>query len=152
MKFKDYSKNFRINNVINNINEYFDVDTQNPVRKLEILIPRQMAMYYIRKNFKITSEKIGRYFPSERSKSGFKDHASVLYACSKVEGYLEYDKEIQGYDKDLKDKIKRLSTLSLDEAKLEIKKDQILKDIDTLDMEQLKRIHKYIKSYYCYEI
>lgn len=152
MKFNEYSQEFKIKNVIHNINDYFDVDIQDPTRKREIVLPRQLAMYYIRKNFNISTTKIGMFFPSKSSKSKFKDHASVLHADKTIKGYLEYDKEVQGYDKDLSDKIKKLSTLSLEEAKKEIKKDQILKDISTLDMEQLKRIHKYIKSYYCYEI
>ena len=148
MKLESKLQDIRINNIINTIDSYFGVKCQNPIRNTEIVIPRQMAMYYIRKNFNIPFREIGLYFPSVKSVSGFKDHSSVLYACSTIEGYLTCDKEIIKYDEDLKDNVKKLSEMSLLDFKKYEKTKTIIEQLNDLDINQLNSISKYVAKYY----
>lgn len=56
-------------------------------RRHEFVKVRQVCMYMIRKTFKIGYQRIGIEFN--------KDHATIIHAVKKVEGFLCYDKELQ---------------------------------------------------------
>lgn len=59
-------------------------DLKSESRKKEITLPRQMLMFFAKKYFRWTLEKIGDYF-------GGKNHASVIYAIENVEKKLKID-------------------------------------------------------------
>ena len=56
-------------------------ELRKKTRKQEIVEPRQMAYYFIRQNFEISLNDIGSYFEQ--------DHATVVYACKCIDGYLK---------------------------------------------------------------
>jgi chromosomal replication initiator protein len=63
---------------------------QSDTRKLEIVQARQIAMYFSKNLTKLSLATIG-------SQIGDKDHATVLHACRRIEGFLDVGaKEING--------------------------------------------------------
>ena len=58
-------------------------------RARSIALPRQIAMYLIRKYTGIGFKEIGQYF-------GGKDHSTVVHACSKVEKKMVTDPNLKG--------------------------------------------------------
>ncbi len=62
---------------------YLDI----PSRKHEYVKVRQVCMYVIRKTFKVGYNKIGSDFK--------KDHATIIYSVKTIDGFLEYDKDLQ---------------------------------------------------------
>ncbi len=63
-------------------------DLKSNTRARSVALPRQMAMYLIRKYTGIGFKDIGSYF-------GGKDHTTILHACKKVEEGLENDAPIR---------------------------------------------------------
>lgn len=55
-------------------------------RKKEIVLPRQIAMYLLRKENNASFPSIGEYF-------GGRDHTTAMHACEKIEKLLEHDEE-----------------------------------------------------------
>jgi chromosomal replication initiator protein len=71
--------------IIQVIADFFDLkekDLLSKTRKKEIVKPRQIAMYLLRKELKNSFPSIGRKF-------GGKDHTTVIHACEKIEKELE---------------------------------------------------------------
>ena len=60
-------------------------DLKSNTRRPTIALPRQVAMYLIRKHMGIGFKEIGRSF-------GGKDHTTILHACHKIENHLRSDK------------------------------------------------------------
>jgi chromosomal replication initiator protein len=56
-------------------------------RKKEIVRPRQIAMYLLRKENRVSFPTIGEYF-------GGRDHTTAMHACDKIEKLLEHDEEL----------------------------------------------------------
>ena len=56
-------------------------------RKKEIVRPRQIAMYLLRKENRVSFPTIGDYF-------GGRDHTTAMHACEKIEKLLEHDEEL----------------------------------------------------------
>ncbi len=56
-------------------------------RRKEIVKPRQIAMYLLRKELKESYPSIGRRF-------GGKDHTTAIYACSKIEKELKKNEDL----------------------------------------------------------
>jgi len=55
------------------------------VRKREILVPRQLAMYFMREDLQLSYEHIGEIF-------GGKNHTTVMHACQKIAEQIKKDK------------------------------------------------------------
>jgi hypothetical protein len=126
--------------IINIVNRYFDVDCNQEGRKSYVLIPRQMAMYYIRKNIKLSFYQIGKLFKG-------KNHATVIHACRTMENLIEVDSEIRGYDKDLSDKCADLSKLNNDDLDKYRLIDTISNRLNSLDIDTLTKVEKYLNVY-----
>lgn len=56
-------------------------------RKKEIVQPRQIAMYLLRKENNASFPTIGEYF-------GGRDHTTAMHACDKIEKMLEHDEDM----------------------------------------------------------
>ena len=56
-------------------------------RKKEIVKPRQIAMYLLRKENRVSFPTIGEYF-------GGRDHTTAMHACDKIEKLLDHDEEL----------------------------------------------------------
>jgi hypothetical protein len=96
-----------------------------PSRKHEFVKVRQVCMYMIRKTLKIGFTKIGIEFN--------KDHATIIHAVKKIEGFLEYDKELQKEINDLDKILKLKSNANINNIDLE-------KDFYYIDMNNCNTI------------
>ncbi len=75
----------------NAVVKYFNLKSQDfksTTRARNVALPRQVAMYLIRKYTGSGFKEIGHYF-------GGKNHTTILYACSKIEKELETDEHIR---------------------------------------------------------
>ncbi|MFA5087007.1 MAG: chromosomal replication initiator protein DnaA [Candidatus Paceibacterota bacterium] len=76
--------------IIETITEFYDIPSGNMFyssRKKEFSKPRQIAMYLLKKELKLSYSEIGRKF-------GGKDHTTVIHACQLVEKLWEEDEKI----------------------------------------------------------
>lgn len=72
--------------IIEKLCQNYDVsieDLKSPNRLSELVFPRHLAMYLIRRQNKLTCAAIGRIFN--------RDHTSVLHATTMIENYLKTD-------------------------------------------------------------
>lgn len=67
-------------------------------RKKEFMMPRQIAMYLLKNKMHYTYERIWTIFD-------WRNHASVLYSCKKLEGLLKKDKSILNEVNEIREKI-----------------------------------------------
>jgi len=77
--------------IIEKVSEFYDLKEKELLstsRKKEIVKPRQIAMYLMRKELKNSYPSIGRRF-------GGKDHTTVIYACRKVSQELKKNERIE---------------------------------------------------------
>ncbi len=77
--------------IIKAVADFYDIDFKdltNRSRKKEIVKPRQIAMYLLRKELKSSYPFIG-------SKLGGRDHTTAIYACEKVEKEKENNTDFE---------------------------------------------------------
>lgn len=77
--------------VMNQVAGAFGVSVENligPDRRQEVVLPRQIAMYLLRKEANYSLPKIGEAM-------GGRDHTTVMYACQKVTDMLERDDKLR---------------------------------------------------------
>jgi chromosomal replication initiator protein len=83
--------NFTIENIQNAVVKHFHLkipDLKSATRARPIAVPRQIAMYLIRKYTGLGYKEIGQYF-------GGKDHSTIMHGCKKIENELETDSNIR---------------------------------------------------------
>lgn len=76
--------------IIEAVSAYYNLPTNDicgQSRKKEIVKPRQVAMYLLRKENNMSFPSIGEYF-------GGRDHTTAMHACEKIEKLLEHDDEL----------------------------------------------------------
>lgn len=76
--------------IIDTVSVYYNLpkdDLCGKCRKKEIVRPRQIAMYLLRKESSMSYPSIGEYF-------GGRDHTTAMHACDKIEKLLEHDEEL----------------------------------------------------------
>ncbi len=88
----DQSQHKTINTkqVIDAVSSYYDVpsnDLCGKCRKKEIVRPRQVAMYLLRRENNMSFPSIGEYF-------GGRDHTTAMHACEKIEKLIEHDEDL----------------------------------------------------------
>lgn len=59
-------------------------------RMREIVLPRHLAMYILKKNLSISYSEIGKWF-------SHRDHTSVMHAVNKISNKLDTDKDVQSH-------------------------------------------------------
>ena len=77
--------------IIQRVAEFYDLkeaEMINSSRKKEIVKPRQIAMYLLRKELSSSYPFIGRKF-------GGRDHTTAIYACEKVAKEIERDEKLK---------------------------------------------------------
>ena len=82
---------FTIESIQNVVAKHFQIkviELKSTTRTRSISLPRQIAMYLIRKYTGIGFKEIGQYF-------GGKDHTTILHACNKIEKGCESDPAIR---------------------------------------------------------
>ncbi|PID52691.1 MAG: chromosomal replication initiator protein DnaA [Candidatus Moraniibacteriota bacterium] len=88
-------------NVIDVISEFYEVNTEELIskgRKKEIVYPRQIAMYLLRKELNMSYPGIGKYF------SG-RDHTTALHAYEKISREIESNERLKEEIDFLKEKL-----------------------------------------------
>jgi chromosomal replication initiator protein len=76
-----------IKDVIKSIAEFYDIEESSiyeKTRRKEIVKPRQLIMYILREDFKVSYPTIGE-------KLGGRDHTTVIHSCEKVKNDLKDD-------------------------------------------------------------
>lgn len=77
--------------ILKEVSDFFDISAQeliNRCRKKEIVYPRQIAMYLLRK-------ELNNSFPTIGEKLGGRDHTTVMHACEKIEKELKENNLIE---------------------------------------------------------
>lgn len=82
---------FTIESIQTAVAKYYHVkmqDLKSTTRSRNVSLPRQIAMYLIRKYTGLGFKEIGHYF-------GGKDHSTVMHACKKVETEMDTDSALR---------------------------------------------------------
>ncbi|RJQ32813.1 chromosomal replication initiator protein DnaA [Candidatus Parcubacteria bacterium] len=90
-----------IDHIIKTISIYYNIEEKNlteKTRRQEVVKPRQIAMYLIRDNLKISYPHIGKSL-------GQKDHTTAIHAVKKISGDIKKDKRLEQEINNLKDLI-----------------------------------------------
>ena len=78
-------KVMKVEEVVQIVSDYYGIDEENvykKIRKKEFVKPRQLIMYILREDFKIS-------FPTIGEKLGGRDHTTVMHSCEKVREELD---------------------------------------------------------------
>ena len=84
LKFRE-PKKLQESTIIENVCEYFQIETKTMVSKCRnrnLVVARQLAMYFIKKYTNLTLEKIGKLF-------GGRDHTTVIHSINTIEGFID---------------------------------------------------------------
>lgn len=87
---KPQQKNVESSQILEAVSVYYNVsmdDLCGKCRKKEIVRPRQVAMYLLRKENNTSFPSIGSFF-------GGRDHTTAMHACEKVSKLLEHDEDL----------------------------------------------------------
>ena len=142
------SKGIKAEAIINLINKYFNLDCRDLDRESNKVVARQMAMYYIKKEIKLSYNKIGMLFPSKDSAAGFKGHVTVRHSVKTIEDLIEVDAQTRNYDKDLAEEVKLIAILDLNEiTQYKIRAD-IFEKLKELSEGQLNNVNTYLERYF----
>lgn len=80
-----------IDEIVKKVADYYSVEAESintRSRKREVVLVRQVAMYFSKKYLDMSTSKIGQYI-------GKRDHATVLHACKAVTNLAETDKQFR---------------------------------------------------------
>lgn len=83
------------------VGEYLGIsveDMQSKVRKKEIVLARQIAMYFAKEYTEFSLKSIGYHF-------GGRDHSTVIHAITCINDYLEERKEVKMYVDDIRQRL-----------------------------------------------
>ena len=90
--FSNYEKKeLTIEDIVKKVADYYGVEPEainTRSRKREVVLVRQVAMYFAKKYLDLSTAKIGLYI-------GNRDHATVLHACKTVANLADTDKQFR---------------------------------------------------------
>ena len=84
-------KTITIDNIIKTVSDYYGVEVSainTRSRKREVVLVRQVAMFFAKKYLDMSTSKIGQYV-------GNRDHATVLHACKTITNLADTDKQFR---------------------------------------------------------
>ncbi len=84
-------KTLAIADVVDKVARYFDIDEGSiyeKTRRKEVVKPRQIIMYILREDYKVSYPAIGK-------KLGGRDHTTVIHSCEKVRNDLKTNTELE---------------------------------------------------------
>jgi chromosomal replication initiator protein len=99
---KSNAKEISIEYIQKIVSDYFGLPPEGinaNSRKREIVLARQMAMYFAKQYTKLPYATIGAHF-------GNRDHATVLYACRSIKNLNDTDKKVKLYVEEIEKKMK----------------------------------------------
>lgn len=83
-------KNISVKNVVDRVAEFYGISEESiyeKTRRREVVRPRQVIMYLLREDFRIS-------YPSIGTKLGGRDHTTVIHSCEKIKGDIAVDSEL----------------------------------------------------------
>lgn len=83
-------KNISVKNVVDKVAEFYGIDEESiyeKTRRREVVRPRQIIMYILREDFRISYPTIG-------TKLGGRDHTTVIHSCEKIKKEIVVDTEL----------------------------------------------------------
>lgn len=86
----DKDLNERVNNLMKRICSEFDISKKELLSKRRlryIVLPRQVLMYILRKEYKLTLERIATLLN--------KNHATVLHSVNTIDNLMSYDSDLK---------------------------------------------------------
>ena len=90
--FSNYEKKaLTIEEIVKKVSDYYGVEPESintRSRKREVVLVRQVAMYFAKKYLDLSTAKIGLYI-------GKRDHATVLHACKTIANLADTDKQFR---------------------------------------------------------
>jgi chromosomal replication initiator protein len=99
---KEIQSDVSVDFIQKTVSEYFKVDLESlksKVKKREIVIPRQVAMYFCKRYTQLTLALIGNNF-------GGRDHSTVIHALESVEDMMKTDSNFKSSVEELGKKLK----------------------------------------------
>jgi chromosomal replication initiator protein len=99
---KEIQSDVSVDFIQKTVSEYFKVDLEaikGKVKKREIVIPRQVAMYFCKRYTQLTLALIGENF-------GGRDHSTVIHALESVEDMMKTDPNFKASVEELGKKLK----------------------------------------------
>jgi chromosomal replication initiator protein len=94
-------KNISSKTIIEKTARYFQItvdDITSPKRDKDIVVPRQIAMYLLRSELKLSFPKITREL-------GRKDHTTAMHSIEKIEHELNYDNDLKQCISEIKERL-----------------------------------------------
>lgn len=119
------------------VSEFYNVDLKSKSRKKFIVLPKQIAQYFIKTKFNLPFQTIAEYF-------NYAGHDNSVYHTNKIKGFIEVDKKFS-YEVD---KIELLINNSLGFKEYKFNTGQlhyileIQKLIEDKTFNELKQIHR----------
>lgn len=99
---KEIQSDVSVDFIQKTVAEYFKIDAElmkSKVKKREIVVPRQVAMYFCKRFTQLTLQVIGQNF-------GGRDHSTVIHALESVEDMLKIDPAFKNQVDELHRKLK----------------------------------------------
>ena len=99
---KEIQSDVSVDFIQKTVAEYFKVNVEqlkSKVKKREIVIPRQVSMYFCKRYTQLTLALIGENF-------GGRDHSTVIHALESVEDMMKTDANFKASVEDLSKKLK----------------------------------------------
>lgn len=99
---KEIQSDVSVDFIQKTVAEYFKVDLdslKSKIKKREIVIPRQVAMYFCKRYTQLTLALIGENF-------GGRDHSTVIHALESVEDMMKTDSNFKSSVEELGKKLK----------------------------------------------
>ncbi len=99
---KEIQSDVSVDFIQKTVGEYFKIDLElmkGKLKKREIVIPRQVAMYFCKRYTQLTLALIGRNF-------GGRDHSTVIHALESVEDMMKTDANFKNSVDELNKKLK----------------------------------------------
>jgi hypothetical protein len=127
----------KVRKIIANVNHFYGVNCLEPTRKRDVVVPRQIAMYYAVRETNLTLTSVGLFFN--------KDHATVMHAIKCVENTLSYNKEFQKQKLELDKDMFKLNFKTKQELERYELKENICVMVGKLDMEELQMLNSNLK-------
>ena len=84
-------KSLAVSDVVDKIARYYDIEPASiyeKTRRKEVVKPRQLIMYILREDFKVSYPGIGK-------KLGGRDHTTVIHSCEKIKRELIGNEELE---------------------------------------------------------
>lgn len=99
---KEIQSDVSVDFIQKTVADYFGIDAEtmkSKVKKREIVVPRQVAMYFCKRFTQLTLQLIGQNF-------GGRDHSTVIHALEAVEDLMKTDPTFKGQVDELHKKLK----------------------------------------------